>query len=142
MDRHCVSAFCSVACMLLVAVFALGTLPSVAQQRIGKQNMKAYDGIDVSHHQGKIEWKKVGQDPKIKFVYIKATQGTTIKDRRYARNLFGARTHGLRCGSYHYLSSESGVREQFRYFKSVVKRSQQDLIPMVDVEKEGVRGWS
>lgn len=124
-----------------------GLLPALsvsvsAQERIGKQNMKKYDGIDVSHHQGEIDWKQVAQDNKIKFVYIKATQGTTITDRRYAENIRGARRRGLKCGSYHFLSSQTPVRKQFAHFKSVVKKRQQDLIPMVDVESEGVRGWT
>ncbi len=36
-------------------------------------------GIDVSHHQGDIDWKTVGQQD-IKFVFIKATEGATFID--------------------------------------------------------------
>lgn len=129
-------------CAALLAVWAVAWLPMVAQQKIGKQNMKKYDGIDVSHHQGKIDWREVAKDKKVRFVYIKATQGTTITDKRYAENLREARRRGLKCGSYHFLSSQSGIRQQFAHFKAVVKKGRQDLIPMVDVEREGVRGWS
>uniref|UniRef100_A0AB33JPU5 GH25 family lysozyme n=4 Tax=unclassified Prevotella TaxID=2638335 RepID=A0AB33JPU5_9BACT len=101
-----------------------------------------YDGIDVSHHQGTIDWQTVARNPRIKFVYIKATQGVTVTDELYRRNIREARKYGLRCGSYHFLSSASPVRAQFRHFCAVVKKSQQDLIPMVDIEREGVRGWS
>ncbi|WP_261382842.1 GH25 family lysozyme, partial [Bacillus licheniformis] len=34
-------------------------------------------GIDVSHWQGNINWKKVAGDG-IKFAFIKATEGTTL----------------------------------------------------------------
>lgn len=129
-----------VSCLTILIVWLV--LPLTASKRIGKQNMKAYDGIDVSHHQGRIDWKQVARDPKIRFVYIKATQGATIKDPRYASNITNARRHGLRCGSYHYLSSQSSVRQQFRFFKSTAKKLQQDLIPMIDIEPEGVRRWS
>lgn len=101
-----------------------------------------YDGIDVSHHQGRIDWKEVAKDRNIRFVYIKATQGTTIKDEYYDRNIKGARRQGLRCGSYHYLSSSTPVRKQFRHFLNTIRKHRQDLIPMIDVEREGVRGWT
>lgn len=113
-----------------------------AQQPVGPRNMRKYDGIDVSHHQGDIEWKAVARDRQIQFVYIKATQGATIRDGRYKKNIKEARRNGLKCGSYHFLSAQSPIRKQFAFFKSVVKKRQQDLIPMVDVEREGVRGWT
>lgn len=129
--------------MVITAMaLTLASLGLHGQKPVGKLNMKKYDGIDVSHHQGEIDWKEVARDKRIQFVYIKATQGTTIRDDRYRSNIRGARRHGLKCGSYHYLSSMSPVRAQFNRFKAVVKKRQQDLIPMVDVEKEGVKGWS
>jgi len=129
--------------MVITAMaLTLASLGLHGQNPVGKLNMKKYDGIDVSHHQGEIDWKEVARDKRIQFVYIKATQGTTIRDDRYRSNIRGARRHGLKCGSYHYLSSMSPVRAQFNRFKAVVKKRQQDLIPMVDVEKEGVKRWS
>lgn len=128
--------------VITTMALTLASLGLHGQKPVGKLNMKKYDGIDVSHHQGEIDWKEVARDKRIQFVYIKATQGTTIRDDRYRSNIRGARRHGLKCGSYHYLSSMSPVRAQFNRFKAVVKKRQQDLIPMVDVEKEGVKGWS
>lgn len=101
---------------------------------------QTYNGIDVSHHNGKIDWATVAKDKKIEFVYIKATTGTTGIDSCYARNIAGARKVGLKVGSYHYLTSKSSVRTQFQNFKSVAKKEQQDLIPMIDVEE--VKDWS
>ncbi len=130
----------------VAAVMLLGLLLQggrlYAQQRIGPKNMAAYDGIDVSHHQGRIRWKQVATDKKIRFVYIKATQGATIRDERYQYNITNARRAGLRCGSYHVLSSETPIRQQFKQFCSMAKRPQQDLIPMIDVEPQSARGWS
>lgn len=129
--------------VLLAALLWLAAMmPLAAQHKVGKANMRKYDGIDVSHHQGRIDWREVARDKRIKFVYIKATQGTTITDSRYDYNLREARRHGLKCGSYHFLSSQTPIRRQFRHFKSVVRKGRQDLIPMVDVEREGVRGWT
>lgn len=103
---------------------------------------KTYDGLDVSHHQGTIDWQKVGEDPAVQFVYVKATEGATFVDQSYAQNVKGAKSVGIAVGAYHYLSSGSSVHEQFRNFYRVVDRKAQDIVPMVDVEEDGVAGWS
>lgn len=46
-------------------------------------------GIDVSHHQGKIDWQRV-QAEDIHFVFIKATEGSSHKDAEFNRNWDGA----------------------------------------------------
>ena len=99
-----------------------------------------YDGIDISSHQGYIDWAKVSSDKDIRFVYIKATEGSTYRSPHYAHNITQARRYGLLVGSYHYLTSTSTIDEQFKNFSTFALKSVQDLIPMLDVE---VRGhWS
>lgn len=46
-----------------------------------------YHGIDVSKHQGRIDWPTVAQDRNVQFVYIKATEGATLVDKRYEENI-------------------------------------------------------
>lgn len=101
-----------------------------------------YDGIDVSHHQGTIDWGKVAGDTCVKFVYIKATEGSTYVDSLYEVNINGARKAGLKVGSYHFLTSSSTVTAQFDNFKKNVKIREQDLIPIIDIEQEGITGWN
>lgn len=96
-----------------------------------------YNGIDVSKYQGQINWKKVADDKKIQFVYVKATEGASRVDNKYAENIKKARKEGIKVGSYHYFISRKSAEEQFRNFKRYVDKSQQDLIPMVDVELKG-----
>lgn len=91
-------------------------------------------GIDVSHHQGNINWKKVAANKNIQFVYIKATEGSSLKDSHYKQNIKAARAAGLKVGSYHVYSGRTTAYEQFANFKSEVKVSQQDLIPVLDIE--------
>lgn len=38
-----------------------------------------YDGIDVSSYQEDIDWSATASDKNIKFVYVKATEGTSYK---------------------------------------------------------------
>ena len=94
-------------------------------------------GIDVSHHNGKINW---GQLPDVEFVYVKATEGATYVDPMYQQNIKGARAKKLRVGAYHYFRTTSSVQKQFENYKEHVKKSDIDLIPMVDVEE--CKKWS
>lgn len=57
-------------------------------------------GIDVSHWQGTIDWKKVAASG-ISFVFIKATQNSM--DKRFLENVKGAKAAGLLVGAYHYV---------------------------------------
>ena len=98
------------------------------------------DGIDVSSHQGDINWEKVTANDDIRFAYIKATEGETYQSPHYVYNVKEAQLHGLLVGSYHYLSTKSPIRQQFDNFVRTVGQVQQDLIPMIDVEDRGE--WS
>ena len=99
-----------------------------------------YHGIDVSSHQKDINWTKVGTDSNIKFVYIKATEGSTYVSPHYNVNVQQARQQGILVGSYHYLRSTSSIQSQYRSFIKTAAIATQDLIPMIDVEKRG--SWS
>lgn len=92
-------------------------------------------GIDVSKYQGTINWPKVASDKSIKFVYIKATEGTTIQDPLYKTNVKNAKKAGILVGSYHLYSGKTTAYQQFDNFKSVVNKSEQDLIPVLDIEE-------
>ena len=94
-------------------------------------------GIDVSHHNGKINWDQV---PDVDFVYIKATEGATYVDPVYQQNINGARARKFRVGAYHYFRTTSSVQKQFENYKKHVMKSDIDLIPMVDVEE--CKKWS
>lgn len=91
-------------------------------------------GIDVSKYQGKIKWERVAKNKKVKFVYIRATEGATIQDSYYKTNVKAARKAGLMVGSYHVYSSKTTAYQQFANFKSIVEKKKQDLIPVLDIE--------
>lgn len=102
-----------------------------------------YDGIDLSKHNGVIKWKQVAENKNIKFVYIKATEGSVIVDPHYTKNVKGAKAQGLFVGSYHFLTSLTSIREQFDNFKRTALKAEQNLIPIIDVEEAGIKGkWT
>lgn len=123
---------------LAVVAFLFHQVKSLRKDRFTVAS-SIYNGIDVSKHQGKINWQRVAEDKKIQFVYIKATEGASLVDKTYRRNITEARKNGLIVGSYHFFTSYKTPEDQYRNFKKQVKKSEQDLIPMVDVEEAGNR---
>jgi lysozyme len=94
-------------------------------------------GIDLSHYQGQVFWEHVGQNTKMSYVYLKATEGGDRIDDRYERNIQLAHRHGIKVGSYHFYRPKTSAIEQLENFKMQCRPSEQDLIPMIDIESTG-----
>lgn len=73
-------------------------------------------------------------DYPVSFVYIKATEGTTVTSKYYHADYLAAREAGLRVGSYHFLSTTSPALQQAAHFLKVCHISKGDLPPVLDVE--------
>ena len=98
-------------------------------------------GIDVSHHQGVIDWVAVRADG-YEFALIKATEGRDHVDRQFQRNWEGARDAGLLRGAYHFFTFCSPGRAQASHFASVVGEFG-ELPPVADVEFVGnCKSWT
>jgi lysozyme len=94
-------------------------------------------GVDVSHHQGAIDWRAVARD-RIEFAYLKATEGSGFSDPRFRDNARGAARAGLRVGGYHFFSTCSPGAPQAEHFLSVLAGSAaRTLPPAVDLELVG-----
>ena len=120
---------CRTKWFLVVALLGAALLmPAVLRAQVRTR------GIDVSTYQGNINWTKVAKDSTIRFVYVKATEGTSIKDPYYSANIKGARKAGLLVGSYHLYSSKTTAYQQMGNIRSVVKKKEQDLVPVLDIE--------
>ena len=59
-------------------------------------------GIDVSYHNGIINWKQVA-DSDIEFAMIRAGYGTSTVDNKFTDNICGAQTAGLEIGIYWFI---------------------------------------
>lgn len=93
-------------------------------------------GVDVSRYQGDIDWPRLsGQS--IDFAFIKATEGSTLVDPRFAANLAGATASGLRAGAYHFFSfTSAGTTQADNVIRTVPVRD--GLLPVaVDIEFYG-----
>lgn len=103
---------------------------------------KDFDGLDISRHQGRIHWDElVEKNPQLKFVYIKATEGSSVVDPFYKKNFKAAKKRGLLVGSYHFLTYRTSMERQVTNFLDHIDLSKQDLLLLVDVEKDGTREW-
>lgn len=90
-------------------------------------------GLDVSHHQGVIDWEAVAADD-IDFAYIKATEGGDWVDPRFAENWVEARAAGLEVGAYHFFTLCRSGPEQAANFLATVPVDVADLPLAIDLE--------
>ena len=92
-------------------------------------------GIDVSHHQGAIEWSSLPTQG-VDFAYIKATEGGDYRDDRFAANWAGAARAGVPRGAYHFFTlCRSGAEQAANFIAAVPKGPM--LAPAVDLEFGG-----
>lgn len=73
-------------------------------------------GMDVSSHQGKVNWSSWAKQGK-QFVYVKATEGTTYRNPYFAAQSSGSAKVGMLRGAYHFASpSGKSGKAQAQYF--------------------------
>lgn len=91
-------------------------------------------GIDLSHYQGNVFWESVGDNNRIAYVYLKATEGGNNVDSKYKQNIDLAHQNGLKVGSYHFYRARIPQQTQLENFMAQCQPADQDLLPMIDVE--------
>ena len=91
-------------------------------------------GIDLSHYQGNVFWEIIGDNTKMAYVYLKATEGGDNRDDKYVRNIELAHQYGLKVGSYHFYRPKIEQQKQLENFMTQCLPGDQDLIPMIDIE--------
>ena len=94
------------------------------------------EGIDVSYHQGAIDWWQVAAAGK-RFAFVRATAGTLTADTAYGANRSGARAAGLAVGSYHFANPDMAVNDagnEATWFLQNAVIESGDLIPVLDLE--------
>jgi GH25 family lysozyme M1 (1,4-beta-N-acetylmuramidase) len=93
-------------------------------------------GIDVSYHQGAIDWGRVAAAGK-RFAFVRASAGTLTADTAYATNHAGARAAGLAVGSYHFGNPDATANDaqnEARWFAQQATFESGDLVPVLDLE--------
>ena len=96
-------------------------------------------GIDVSKHNGEIDFKQVCDDD-YQFVFIKASEGKTYKDDAFETNFKAARAAGLKVGAYHFFRKNRTGQEQADNLLAVVEGKPLDLPLVIDLEDDWGNG--
>ena len=87
-------------------------------------------GIDVSKHQGDIDWKRI-KNAGVKFAMIRCgyrgyTEGNIYEDTKFMNNVFGAYANGIKLGIYFYSSAvnEREAVEEANYVLNLINQYQ------------------
>lgn len=98
-------------------------------------------GIDISRYQNKIDWNRVkgfSSGPfKVSFVFIKATEGTSLVDPFLTTNWAGAAEVKIPRGAYHFFIPNKDPIKQASHFVNHVSIGIGDLPPVLDIENTG-----
>lgn len=115
-----------------------GNAPPVLSFGIVMPKGYSVHGIDISKHQGIIDWERVSQMKKdgihVSFAFIKATEGITRQDNKFETNWKQADHNGIMRGAYHFYYPSRDAYKQADNFIKTVKLSKGDLPPVVDIE--------
>lgn len=98
-------------------------------------------GIDVSHYQGTIDWKKVKSSGK-RFAILKVSQGATLKDSCFETYYKEATANGIALGVYIY-NKVSNVDQALAEATFAVKQLAGKKLPLgvwLDLEDKSMRG--
>ena len=94
-------------------------------------------GVDISSYQADVDMEKL-KEQDIRFVYIKASEGSKLQDDKFASNWENALKAGLPSGAYHFFSFDSpGGTQAENFITAVGDDIKGRLLPVVDVEYYG-----
>ena len=92
-------------------------------------------GVDVSSHQGVINWDKVAAfTPKVRFAFIRAGVSYAYEDPQFQTNWKEAKRVGIDRGAYHALYPGQDVKRQVDNFARIVGSDKGELAMVGDVE--------
>ncbi len=129
--------------MLLTILLGLGALLFVGLNQNSRAAAFPLRGLDVSHHQGDIDWGQVAAAGEHEFVWIKASEGGDWVDPKFADNWRAAQAAGLVVGAYHYFTLCTPGAEQAENFLNTITplldegAGHKTLAPAVDLEFTG-----
>ncbi len=113
--------------IVLSIIFIISSLTISAQTILG---------IDISHHQGSINWTQVYNDGKV-FAFVKATEGFTYDDPRFTTNMTNGNNAGVVMGAYHFARPDNNsAHDEATHFVNVAGSyiGQGFLPPVLDLE--------
>ena len=121
-------------------------------ERYRDRPVLAGPGIDVSRHQGEINWPAAWADldddlegDDKPWVYVKATEGRDYQDPLFLEHVHGATAAGFLVGAYHFCRIDSGddarddARREIDDFLAALHHLPLSLVPALDIELGGIK---
>ncbi len=153
--RRMIREAASVAAVVTLVVVSISAAPAAAAEGSGyagwsihapvRQHVAAepppgaIPGIDVSRHQGTIDWAQVAASGQ-RFVIAKATEGLFSVDPMYATNRAGAIAAGLIFGAYHFARPDLHPNDpigEADHFIDTAQLGPGNIVPVLDLERSG-----
>ena len=112
---------------------------------LGSLGIEVIAGIDVSSHNGTVDWAKASEAG-IKFAWVKATEGQTHINRNWVERYNGAVENNVTVGAYHfarpdlnkYDNPEADAVAEFKHFRKTLDQvgglKCGNLVPAIDLE--------
>ncbi len=119
---------------IIITLFSIANIHAQSYYIQCEDTCQHIHGIDISHYQGNVFWEAIGNNSKMYYVYLKATEGGDLIDAKYEQNIQLAHQYGLKVGSYHFYRARTPQEVQLRNFMAQCRPGEQDLVPMIDVE--------
>lgn len=119
---------------------SLSILENGEMQYLQEGQVVSHKGIDVSKHQGKIDWKAVAADG-VEFAFIRVGNrgygsGKLVEDERFEQNVKGAQAAGVKVGVYIYSQAitEEEVLEEAEFVLKKIAPYDLECPVVFDVE--------
>ena len=94
-------------------------------------------GIDVSYHNGTINWTAV-RNGGVRYAFVRLSDGNTFNDPKFATNWAGAKQAGVIRGVYQFFRPAENVTSQAdKMINAIGTYHPGDLPPVIDVEATG-----
>lgn len=123
--------------VIFLTVFILAKMKIVFINEWFVDKSNSTIGVDISSYQADVDMEKL-KEQDIRFVYIKASEGSKLQDDKFASNWENALKAGLPSGAYHFFSFDSpGSTQAENFIKAVGDDIKGRLLPVVDVEYYG-----
>ena len=115
------------------AAFALRIGDSDPHPGVAAARAMPIQGIDVSRHDGDIDWPTVKRSG-ISFAYLKTTEGGDYADPKFIENWKQAAAAGVKRGAYHFMYWCRPADQQALFFMVNVPNDADALPPVLDLE--------
>lgn len=96
-------------------------------------------GIDVSRHNGNINWRNVKNTKKVDFTILRAGYGSSIsqKDAKFEQNYHQAKAQGIPVGTYwySYALTPSAAKAEAKVFLQAIQGKQFEYPVYLDIEE-------